>query len=241
LERRLANNVPFFQRLGAFGQVGVIDVLESLRNSKAVPVAHLRDLGAGNPRSVAGSDLVGIEAHAVSNPPALGASVAEKHCDRVVRMPGHRPDRPLDLAAGDVDFDDVASDQATLLCRLWADEDCVVPAEVNERLWRLLQPGIIGAAAVVDHRIAAEHDFHIAAAVARCPTLVACGWRQGGRRNPAFRRYALRRERSIRHEAIVYRLAPSGVEVAALHLALPVLANDVVARSLGRTDEREDQ
>src|SRR5208337_2147410 len=95
LERRLTNNVPVLEWLGAFGQVGVIDVLESLRNSKAVSVAHLRDLGAGNPRSVAGADLVGIEAHAVCDAPALGASVAEEHRDRVVGMSGLRPDRAL--------------------------------------------------------------------------------------------------------------------------------------------------
>src|SRR5208283_1170259 len=77
------------------------------------------------------------------------------------------------------------------------------------------------------------HDFHL-----WCPTLIACRWRRGGR---ALRRQVLGRERCVRNEAVVHGLAPRNVEVAALHLALPVLANNVVARGFGGANQREDE
>src|SRR5208282_4461497 len=105
LERRLANNVPLLKWFSAFGKIGVVDVLKSLRMGKAVSAVDLRDFGARYPGSVAGSDLVSIKAHAVSNAPALRPSVAQEHCDGVVGMSGLRPDRALNLAAVAIDFD----------------------------------------------------------------------------------------------------------------------------------------
>ncbi len=129
-QRRLADDVPVLQRLGAFGQVGVVDVLESLRMSETVSAADFGDSGAGSPRSLAGPNLVAIEAHAVGDPSALRPSVTEENCDGVVGMSGLRPDRTLDFATVDIDFYDVAGDQATFLRRVWADQDGVVPAEI---------------------------------------------------------------------------------------------------------------
>src|SRR5690242_5191396 len=60
----------------------------------------------------------------------------------------------------------------------------------------------------------------------------------GLRNVAALRRYCLRRQCSVGNEAVVERLAPRGVEVA-LDLPLPVLANEVVTRGFGRSNQRE--
>src|ERR1017187_9905755 len=146
-------------------------------------------------------------------------------------MSGLRPDRPLLLASIDIDLNDVAGRQPLLLGGVRANQNSVVPTEVRDRLRGLLEPAIVGPTAVVDHRVATEDDLHrlaITPVVARLdvPTL-------GGD--------ALRPQRRVGYETIVQRFAPLGFEIPTRHLALPVLANDVVARGLRGTDQGKDE
>ena len=53
---------------------------------------------------------------------------------------------------------------------------------------------------------------------------------------PALAATRFRRQRGVRDEAIMQGFTPGSLEVA-LHLALPILADDVVTRGLGRSDQ----
>src|ERR1035441_4978282 len=146
-------------------------------------------------------------------------------------MSGLRPDRPFLLASIDIYLNDVAGRQPLLLGRVRADQNGIVPTEISDRLRGLLEPAVVGPAAVVDQRIATEDDLHrlaVAAVVARrdVPTL-------GGD--------ALRGQCRVGYETIVQRLAPLRFEITTRHLALPVLAHDVVARGLRGTDQGNDE
>src|ERR1039458_6551336 len=137
-------------------------------------------------------------------------------------MSGLRPDRALLLASIDIDLNDVTGRQPLLLGGVRADQNSVVPTEVRDRLRGLLEPAIVGPAAVVDHRVATEDDLHrfaIAVVVAR-------------RDVSTLGRDALRGGCCVGYETIVQRLAPLSFEIPTRYLALPVLAHDVVARRL---------
>ena len=224
-QRGLADNVAAGKivRRG-LRQIGKIDVLEALRMREDVSGADFGDLRFGEPGSIHRAQLVGTEADVGTDAAGLGAAIAEENCDGVVGMSGLRPDRSADFAAIDIDLDDIAGVQAGLLRLVGTYQHAIVPAKIHDRLGRFLQPAVVGAAAVVDHRIAAEDDFHHLRADA-----------VGGRNIAALRRNRLRGKRSVGDVAVIQRLAPGGVEVA-LDLVLPVFANDFVARGIRRTD-----
>src|SRR5262245_26648761 len=49
--------------------------------------------------------------------------------------------------------------QAEALGSSWTDERGVVPGELGQRLWQLLQPTVVGKAAVEDRRVGLKTNF----------------------------------------------------------------------------------
>src|SRR6202142_2368130 len=108
-------------------------------------------------------------------------------------MSGLRPDRPFLLASIDIDLNDVAGREPLLLGRVRADQNGIVPTEISDRFRGLLEPAIVGPAAVVDQRAATEdnlHRFAVAFVVAR-------------RDVPPLGGDALRRQARVGYETIV--------------------------------------
>ena len=94
---------------------------------------------------------------------------------------------------------------------------------------RLLQPGVVGAAAVVDHRIAAEHHFHLAPGSARWSAECCRPWPQPS--SPATPCWQISR-----------RSAPCATSCRSRPSSRPAsTCGRCRSRRLRRADEREDE
>ena len=140
--------------------VGRVHRLVALRGSELVGVAGFADLHAGgDPRRGAGAQGVGVETLRGADASGARASVAEKHCDRIVGMAGLNPDRAFDLFAIQLKLDDVFGADAKALGHLRADEHGIVPSELVHRLGQFLQPAVVGELSVVDGGVAADVEL----------------------------------------------------------------------------------
>ena len=147
---------------GAVGRLAVAPHgVVVLRQGEQVGAAALGDRRAGEEASRHGAaERVGVEANLICcDAAAEGAAVAHGHEDGEVGDAGRDEHRNGDFAAIDRQLDEVrrllaglvarAEAEAELARRLGADHRSVVPGQLGDRVGKLLQPGIVGEAAVV--------------------------------------------------------------------------------------------
>ena len=103
----------------------------------------------------------------------------------------------------------------------------------DDRLGRFLKPRIVGAAAVVDQGIAPEDHFHQRRCRRRCSADAGTA--------PALARHVLRRHAVFAATNPSCTALRQAVSKSPLHLPLPVLADDVVARGFGGANQRENK
>ena len=179
---------------------------------------------------------MGVEANLLrSNAAPEGAAVAHGHEDGKVGDAGRDEHRDGDLAAIDRQLHDVgglfaglvagAKAEPQFACRLGADHRSVVPGQLGDRVGELLQPGVVGKAAVIGLVVEGEDGLERG---------LGGGSRRGQLRN-------LRRQRRPvpgggdgagrgGELAAVERTAPGGLKVAG-DGGLPLVAHQVVARA----------
>src|SRR5271165_3275726 len=102
-QRCLAHDVPVAHVFRA-RDPRLVDELPALRIREAVTVADLADLSAREVERVAGSQRIRVETNVGADATALGAAVAEKYGDRIVRVPRRAPQSALHLATVNVDL-----------------------------------------------------------------------------------------------------------------------------------------
>ena len=175
----------------AFHQVVILRARERIRARRCVDEldAARRTTSASAVRSA-----LALKPAPVADVAGARAAVAEVHGDAVVGVAGDREQRAADRAAAIAQLDDVADDLSVLAAlqrrrarrlerrgRRRADERGVVPGQLGERLRQLLQPAVVGEAAVEDGRVGAEDDLErrrrpaaaAAGVAARAPRLSA--------------------------------------------------------------------
>ena len=152
--------------------------MQASENVSPVP----RDLDARAERQRVGrADRVRVEAGAGGDVAAARAAVAEMHRHAVVGMADDGEQRAADRAAAELQLDDVGDDLAVLAALndgvsdalsfsrgRRADEHRVVPGQPRDRLRQLLQPAVVGEAAVEDRRVVAEGDLEAGSPDADC-------------------------------------------------------------------------
>jgi hypothetical protein len=177
----------------AFHQVVV------LRAGERELLAGACDLDARPERQRVGrADGVGVEPGAAGDAPAARAPVAEVHGDAVVRMADDLEQRAADRAAVMLQLDDVGDDLAVLAAlerrrfggaelrgRRGAGQHRVVPRQPCGPLRQLLQPAVVGEAAVEDRRVVAEGNLqtrrgHCGLRIGDCGLIADCGLRIAG-------------------------------------------------------------
>src|SRR5438094_5373630 len=101
----------------------------------------------------------------------------------------------------------------------YPDQHGIVPCHLGHRLWKFLQPAVVGETAVPNRRIPAEVDLGGMG--------IDFGWSRSGER---FQRNLLGLESSTRNPPVVQRTPPEHLEVATGVLHLPILAYQFIAR-----------
>ena len=90
------------------------------------------------------------------------AAVAQRHGDRPLGHPGHNVRRnPRWWPAAHLQRHQGFAVDIELLRRRRADQRGVVPSQSGQRVGQLLKPTAVGEPAVMDGRIAPEHDFEV--------------------------------------------------------------------------------
>ena len=108
------------------------------------------DLEAGrNVRRTGGPQDVGVVADVLADPAAGGPAVAEGHGDRVVGLPGKDHGHDLQAPAALVQANQVAVGDAQLTGRRRAQQGCVPPGQLGDRVGQLLKPAVVRVPAVV--------------------------------------------------------------------------------------------
>src|SRR5260221_14794417 len=109
LERSLADQRPM-------SAIGRVHRLVALRGGEFVSLGGLANrYSAGDPRCSAGAKSVGVEALRGANAPGALAPVAEKHCDRIIGMPGLNPNRARNFLPVQLKLDHIFGLDALLL------------------------------------------------------------------------------------------------------------------------------
>ena len=111
------------------------------------------------PRLVGGAQSIDVDTNARADFPCSLASMTQEHRHGSVGLPRHDPGRQPHCLAAITKLEDVFIIDSELLSQSWTQERGIVPREFRERLGQLLEPAIVGPAAVADRRIRAEHDF----------------------------------------------------------------------------------
>src|SRR5947209_19652699 len=177
------------------------------------------------PRLVAGADEIGAASDHGAN--ATGVRPAETETDgqRVGGLAGNLHERQLHLASVRLYLEDVAFLPLVLVGGADVGDEGVVPTEFGERLGEFLQPADVGEAPVEDVGVGAEDDLHAVGGLCE---------RDGG----ATGRSVAASAGGVRDESAVQDGAPLRIEVAALELSGPVLANEIVGADAGHVTER---
>ena len=108
---------------------------------EAGPAVEARGFGA--------SDRERIEPDPRANPTGVRTAVAERQSDHAVRHSGEEPDRELERAARIVETDHVLARKTERFGGGRAHQRGIVPGQLGEGIGKLLQPPVVGEAAVV--------------------------------------------------------------------------------------------
>ena len=203
-------------------------------------------------RNMAGGRLeetVGVEAHSTTHATHDSASVTQCQRDGSICQPWLNPDRTFDAAAthGDLDhglivltvlgvgrlgraqvFRDFAGTfggQPQRLGGLLGHHDHIVPSDLGDGVRHLLEPAVVGKAAIIDRAIAMEHHFDVTRNGLMCRQS-RCGGRdvdRGGHQVGC----------APGQETIVQETFPSGVIGGTQ--TFQGFADDVIGRNFGLT------
>ena len=147
-------------------------------------------------------------------------------------LAGQDHDRGLELALVQRQANEVAARHARAPRAVAADSSGgIVPGELADRVGQLLQPGVVGEAAVVDRGRGPEDDLGLCA-VAGAAAASGLGGERGQRRH-VERQQRDRCRLAPRQQAVVQHALPRRLEVGA-ERRLPGLAHQVVARHAPR-------
>ena len=151
-ERELANQVAALHRVVFLGR------------GQARPATGRRDLQAGGDiRRLGGTQGIGVVANVLADVAACGPAVAESHADRVIGLAGEQHGRNFQAPAVKLQADHVAIDHAQLAGRLRAQQRGVAPGELGDRVRELLEPAVVGVAAVIDLGVALKDQLQVRA------------------------------------------------------------------------------
>src|SRR5262245_24633242 len=115
---------------------------------------------------------VSIEAGAVTDLPRMRPAIAEMQCHALVRVAWHYPGWNSQGSSFVAELDDVGKDssvfsasgahsirQTEALGSFWTDEGGIVPGKLSQGLRQLLQPTVVGKAAVEKSRVGLERNL----------------------------------------------------------------------------------
>src|SRR5262245_56275523 len=111
---------------------------------------------AGEPQVATGAQGIRIEAHVLPDTAGPAAPVAQMDGYTIVGMTRHEPDRSVHdlLVLAQLDYVFVA--EVEPLGRGGTDQHGIVPSDRGQRPRQLLQPAVVGKAAVPDRRVGTE-------------------------------------------------------------------------------------
>ena len=172
-----------------FVEIGFPDEIAAFHRPVFLDVGEQRALAGVHQRRASGkahrrrrAERVGAGAGPLPHMARRGAAVAECDDERVIRKAGLDVDRAADLAATDGDLEDAGvfladlkvvfldarhlqrrtlGVDAELLAELRADENGVVPGNLRDRVRALLQPAVVGEAAVVHLVVGDKADLEV--------------------------------------------------------------------------------
>src|SRR5512146_2704662 len=139
------------------------------------------------------------------------------------------PDGALGLATLVLDLDYILAANAKLLRRRNAQKNGISPSDLNHRLGQFLQPAVVGETPVVNGWVLAEQNFYAAA-----------GW-LWRRKSASAGCDRFRRRRAIGDKTVMQHATPPRLVIGAGVLRFPVIANDVVANSLGIAQKESEE
>src|SRR5690606_8227144 len=132
-----------------------------LRGGHQQRARHRGEVRAGGrPQVLRRAQRIGVGAAALADAAGPPAAVAEGEDDHVVGQAGLDPGAGLDGAALHLHAHALRVGQAETLGRGGADQRAVGPGELRERLGDLLQPRVVGEAAVVHLGVGGEDQGH---------------------------------------------------------------------------------
>ena len=154
-------------------QIAPFHAVMELRASQGILRADFTDLRSGPITGRIGSaNRIGIEAGAVADLSRAGAAVAEMQGNALVGMARNDPSRSAQASPFVAELDEIGEYPAVLaaagadligqtqpLGSFWTDESSVVPGKLGQRLRQLLQPTVIGEAAVEKRRIGLKRNL----------------------------------------------------------------------------------
>ncbi|WP_293261834.1 hypothetical protein [Nannocystis sp.] len=213
--------------LGRGGVDGGVERAVVLRRVDQAAAAELDDIGAADKPGVAGGlQAVGVDARAVGDGAEVAAAVAEGERDGVVGLAGGDPHRGDQVAAADGDAEQVAVLDAELAGGGDADVGGVVPRQLGHRVRGLLQPAVVGVAAVGQLGVEVEVDLELAGVRLDLGEGADEAGDVAGARGDAGPRDAL-------DHAVVQPAAPHAVGVHRPEDGAPVALDQAVAVDLG--------
>ena len=188
------------------GDVAPLHVLVLLRAGKDVCILGQGLHGDTGTVSERGgiAERVGVESDLLHHVGDAVAAVAEGDADRAVGMAGSDQGGGIDVSVAGGDPEPVAILDAESLGIGGADEGGVVPDKLGDEIGCLLEPGIVGVAAVVDTRTAEEDHLEL-------PGGTPLGRLDGGEGRTLVESRCREGPRGSRGEAVLQEGLPGGV------------------------------
>src|SRR5262245_51826086 len=246
-------------------QIAAFHAVMELRAGEHILRADFADLHSGSiARSVGGANRIRIETGAVADLPRMRSAIAEIQCETLVGVAWNDPGRNSQSSPFVVQLDHVGKyssvfstprthsiRQTEALGSFWTDESGIVPRKLCQGLWQLLQPTVIGKAAVEKSRIGLKRnlqgvlrlrlgvsDFGLGGF--RCRV---SGFREGCAGAAAhihigewFELHGLRLEGRSPDDPVMQRRAPKRLKIAGDLLGLPVVAHNIISCNSGSAE-----
>src|SRR5262249_29190288 len=223
--------------------------------------ADFTDLHSGSKAGgVCSPNGIGIEAGAVTDLPCMRPAIAEMQCHALVCMAWHDPRRNSQGSPFVAKLDHVGKyssvfsasrahsiGQTEALGGFWTHESGIVPGKLDQGLRQLLQPTVVGKAAVEKSRVGLERNLQRASAPRPCVlSFGSRGFRcrvsgfRKGRAGAAHVRIAkwfelqgLRLEGRSRNDPVMQCRAPERLKITGDLLGPPVATHSIVSCDSG--------